>query len=225
MTWRWAICFNLAALCCGATVSGRVDVSGSKDLSGVVVWLESASGIAPPTPSRTATVAQTHKSFMPHVTAVRTGSKVQFPNLDPFFHNAFSKYDGQKFDLGLPPPGYAVGVTFSRPGVVHVFCNIHPTMSAVIVVLDTPWFAVTDELGAFHIAAVTPGEYRLRVFHERVASAELQKIERNVIVGTDDVTVSGLQLPEARYITPPHKNKFGEDYPPIIVDQYPGSRK
>src|SRR5580692_7475720 len=105
MTWRWVIFFSLTVVCGAATVAGRVDVTGSKDPSGVVVWLEPTEGVARPTPPRTVTIAHTHKTFLPHVTAIRIGSKVRFPNLDPFFHNAFSNYDGQTFDVGLHPPG------------------------------------------------------------------------------------------------------------------------
>src|SRR5580698_3292676 len=172
MTWRWVTSFNLAmALCCApgwcATVSGRVQLSGSKDHAGMVIWLESAAGKPPDTPPLTVSMSHRHKTFEPHVLALRVGSKVQFPNLDPFFHNAFSNYDGQLFDVGLHAPGTVREVTFHRRGVVRVFCNIHPTMSAVIVALDTPWFAISNAQGTFRIPQTPPGEYRLKIFYER----------------------------------------------------------
>src|SRR5438270_11358276 len=144
MTLPWVICFSLVTSAWGATVSGtveltRADGSRESDNSGVVVWIEPLSGALPDTPPGKATMAHKKKTFVPHVVAVRTGSKVSFPNLDPFFHNAFSNYDGQAFDIGLHPPGSAREITFTRPGVVRLFCNIHPTMSAVIVVLNTPF--------------------------------------------------------------------------------------
>lgn len=166
-----------------------------------------------------------HKTFVPHVLAVRTGSKVRFPNLDPFFHNAFSNYDGEAFDIGLHPPGSAREVTFHRPGIVRLFCNIHPTMSAVIVVLDTPWFAVSNPQGTFRIANAPPGEYRLNVFHERALPEALEKLGRSVTIGRGDMTLPVLTISEAGYVAPPHKNKFGKSYPPIIVDQYPGGKR
>src|SRR5579871_3363808 len=144
MIWRWATFFSgaaaigVSAWC--ATISGRVELTSSKDHAGVVVWLEPVTK-APETPPATATMAHRNKTFLPDVVAVRAGSKVRFPNQDPFFHNAFSNYDGERFDIGLHPPGSAREVTFHRPGVVRLFCNIHPTMSAVIVVVDTPWFS------------------------------------------------------------------------------------
>ena len=225
MTWRWVIFFSFTAASWCATVSGRVELSNSKDHAGAVVWLEPIAGSPPPTEPQTALMAHRRKTFVPHVLAIRTGSKVRFPNLDPFFHNAFSNYDGEIFDIGLHPPGSAREVTFHRPGVVRLFCNIHPTMSAVIVVLDSPWFAVSDAQGAIRIAGAPPGEYRLKVFHERTLPAVRQKLERQVTVGTDDLTLSVLAISEAGYVAPPHKNKFGRDYPPVIVDQYPGRKR
>jgi plastocyanin len=227
MTWRWVTFFSLAAasVAPSATVSGRVDLTESKDHSGVVVWLDPVSGTPPATPPETAAMAHHHKTFVPHVVAVRTGSKVRFPNLDPFFHNAFSNYDGEVFDIGLHPPGSSREVIFRRPGVVRLFCNIHPTMAAIIVVLETPWFAVTNVEGAFRIANVPPDDYRLRVFHERALPEVLEKLQRQVTIGADDLALPLITVSEAGYVAPPHKNKFGKDYPPIIVDQYPGARR
>jgi hypothetical protein len=159
---------------------------------------------------------------VPHVLAVRTGTKVVFPNIDPFYHNAFSNYDGQIFDIGLHPPGSARDVVFRRPGIVRLFCNIHPTMSAVIVVLDTPYFAVTNPQGEFHIAGVPPGEYRLKIFHERALPEVLGALERQITAGAGDVSLPSIAVSEAGYLVPPHKNKYGKDYPAVIVDQYPG---
>ena len=209
----------------GATVSGRVQVSASKDHAGVVIWLEPLAGDPPGTPPRTFSMAHQHKTFLPHVLAVRAGSKVQFPNLDPFFHNAFSNYDGEMFDVGLHAPGTVRGVTFHRPGIVRVFCNIHPTMSAVIVVLDTPWFAVSNAKGSFRIDDIPPGTYRLKVFSERALPETLEKLERQITVGAGDLALPDLAVSESSYVVTAHKNKFGNDYPAIIVDQYPGGRR
>jgi plastocyanin len=230
MTWRWVTFFSLSALTLTeaarcATVSGRVELSGSKDHSGVVVWLAPIAGTPPKKPPEIVSMAHRHKTFVPHVLAVSTGSTVRFPNLDPFFHNAFSNYDGEMFDIGLHPPGSAREVRFHRAGIVRIFCNIHPTMSAVIVVLDTPWFVVSDLQGAFRIASLPEGEYRLHVFHERALPDELQKLERQVRIGPEELVLPVLVITEAGYVAPPHKNKFGKDYPPIIVDQYPGGKR
>jgi len=215
MTWRLGICFSIAAVVTAATITGTADHPG------VVVWLESAQ--APPADDapRTVNMAHKNKTFVPHTLAIRTGWTVSFPNQDPFLHNAFSNYDGQPFDIGLHPPGSARQVTFKRPGIVRLFCNIHPTMSAVIVVLDSPWFAVSDEKGAFSINA-PPGEYRLRLFYERGLPEVLSALERRLTVEDGTLLLGSIHISETGYIVPPHKNKYGKDYPKIIVDQYPG---
>lgn len=232
MTWRWLTLFSIGAAAWCATISGQVELTDSKragnqkhDDAGVVVWLDPVAGIPPGIAPAAASVAHRNKTFVPHVLAVRTGSTVTFPNLDPFFHNAFSNYDGQAFDIGLHPPGSAREVTFRRPGVVRLFCNIHPTMSAVIVVLNTPWFAVSSAKGTFLIAGVPPGDYRLKLFHERALADVLAKLERQITVGPDDVLLPALVISEAGYLAPPHQNKYGKDYPPVTVDEYPGRKR
>ncbi len=116
------------------------------DYSGVVVWLDSMPG-GPPLASRTgkAEMIQKGKRFLPHLLAIDVGTVINFPNYDPIFHNAFSNYDGEIFDVGLYPPGTSRSIEFKREGIVRVFCNIHPAMSAVIVVLKSPYFAVSTK--------------------------------------------------------------------------------
>ena len=125
------------------SVSGRVELHDSQDAavrkhmdySGVVVWLEPIAGPVPVASANAAArMIQKDKTFTPHVLAIRTGTSVDFPNFDPIFHNAFSNYNGKLFDVGLYPPGSSRRVRFSRAGIVRVFCNIHASMSAVIVV-------------------------------------------------------------------------------------------
>jgi plastocyanin len=216
------------------TVSGHISLVGSKqkrvrsarDFSGIVLWLEPAGGERPDVHPRASTMVQKDKSFAPHVLAIPVGSTVEFPNFDPIYHNAFSNYSGQVFDVGLYPPGTTRTVRFRREGIVRVFCNIHPTMSAVIAVLRTPWFDVSTREGAFRIADVPPGEYTLKIFHERATEATLERLERKVSV-TADLAVGEIAISEAGYISLPHKNKYGRDYPAGGNDQLPtyGSQK
>src|SRR5437764_6453128 len=202
-----AIC---AAAAWSASVSGKVELTDlkgggrEKDHSGVVVWLEPVGAAAPATPPTTVTVAHKHKTFSPHVVALRSGSKVSFVNLDPFFHNAFSNYDGQMFDVSLHPPGSMREVVFKRAGVVRLFCNIHPTMSGVIMVLDTPWFAVANAKGAFEIPNVPAGDYRLKFFHERALPGALAALERQITIAADDTALPTVEISEAGYLVPPH---------------------
>jgi plastocyanin len=238
MTWLLRISFSAALLgtAVGATVSGRVSLSNSpvpaadkrQDYSGGVVWLESAGAPPPAAPVRAgvARVIQKDKQFIPHVTAIQVGTGVAFPNLDPIYHSAFSTFSGQIFDLGLYPPGTSRTVAFRHPGIVRVFCNIHPTMSAVIVVLKEPWFAASDADGAFSIPSVPPGEYQMRVFHERAAQKILDALGRRVTVGGADLALPFFTISETGYVEMPHMNKYGQDYPPVPDDHaYPTQRK
>lgn len=250
MTWLSVTCFNglasrlltcavllqaCAAVAIGATVTGKVELRDSRDAevrkkmdySGVVIWLEPM-GPKPPLPANGhARMIQKDKTFTPHVLAITVGSAVDFPNFDPIFHNAFSNYDGKTFDLGLYAPQTTKSVVFSKAGIVRVFCNIHASMSAVIAVLETPYFEVTKKNGTFEIANVPPGEYRLHVFHERATAATLAALDRRVTVMGDSVGLPPIAISESGYLAIPHSNKYGHDYGPEPDDNgvYPGARK
>jgi plastocyanin len=226
-----------AATLTGATITGKVELRDSReaavskkmDYSGVVVWLEppGAAWAKPAPAAMRARMIQKDKTFTPHVLAIPVGATVEFPNFDPIFHNAFSNYNGKTFDLGLYKPGTSKSVVFSFPGIVRVFCNIHANMSAVIAVLDTPYFAVSSRAGTFEIAGVPPGDYRLRVFHERATSATLDGLDRRVTVSADDVVLPRIAISESGYLAIPHNNKYGHDYMPEPDDNgvYPAVRK
>jgi plastocyanin len=220
-----------------ASVCGTIQVTGQKsqaahkrkDFSGAVVWLEPAGSTrAPlPAPGRRVEIVQKDKKFSPHILAIPVGTQVDFPNFDPIFHNAFSNFSGQPFDVGLYPPGTSRSVVFKRDGIVRVFCNIHQTMSAIIVVVRTPWHAVSNSQGVFQVNGVPPGDYRLRVFYERAPADELKALERKITVNGENLDLPPIVISEGGYLPAPHKNKFGEDYPPAADDHtfYPGARK
>ncbi|MBZ5634282.1 MAG: hypothetical protein LAO55_14265 [Acidobacteriia bacterium] len=242
MTWHSHTFFRLLLSLAAATtlaagsVSGRVELRDSQDaavrkhmdFSGVVVWLEPAAGSPAPPPAGTvARMVQKDKTFTPHVLPIRVGTSVDFPNFDPIFHNAFSNYNGRIFDVGLYPPGTSQRVLFSRPGIVRVFCNIHANMSAVIVVLSTPYFEVTPKNGNFQLQDIPPGEYTLRFFHERATQATLDALTRRVTVPEGSATLPAIGISESGYIVIPHHNKYGHDYtdPPDDGGIYPAVRK
>ena len=222
MTSRWLIFFSVLPLG-AATVTGRVELRDSRDpavrnrrdYSGVVLSLTAIQG-APAAHSHTThfTILQKDKTFSPHVLAIPVGSIVDFPNADPIFHNAFSSYSGQVFDIGLYPPGSTRSVRFTRAGVVRVFCNIHSSMSAMIAVLATPYFAITRRDGTFEISDVAAGEYDLSVLHERATETALETRGRRVTVGQEALVLPPIVISEAGYLPIPHKNKYGHDYPP-----------
>ena len=146
-----------------------------KDYSGVVLWLEPLDRPAPATPRRTRVeMKQKDKQFQPHVVAIPVGGTVDFPNLDLIFHNAFSNFSGQPFDVGLYPPRTSRSVTFTHAGIVRVFCNIHSTMSAIIAVVNSPWYAVTTGDRQVHHRERSAGEYQLHLFHERALPENLK---------------------------------------------------
>ncbi len=226
MIWASHTCFKIVALAlvlafsaAAATVSGRVQLASSHgkhtDYSGVVVWLEPLSG-APVIPASAgrAQMIQKNKTFTPHVLPISVGTVVDFPNFDPIFHNAFSNYNGQIFDIGLYAPGTTRSIAFRREGVVRVFCNIHPAMSAVIVVLKSPYFTLSAKNGTFAIPQVPPGSYRLHVFYERATEQTLAALTRTVEVGAAPLELPPIEVSESGYLELPHKNKFGKDYPP-----------
>jgi plastocyanin len=153
----------------GAAVKTRADeVSGSiqrrgKGAAETVVYLE---GARKAVPMAKAIVDQRDKTFLPHVSVVTVGTAIQFPNNDTVFHNVYAYFDAKKFDLGMYPRGAVKSVTFDKPGVVAVLCNVHSDMSAYIMVVDTPYFAITNKSGHFQINGVPPGTYTVHVWHE-----------------------------------------------------------
>lgn len=129
-----------------------------------VVYLEGA--FPKPASLPVAQVAQKDLAFAPALLAVQTGTRVEFPNLDEVYHNIFSYSTAKRFDLGRyrgdekPVPSQV----FDVPGLVTLRCDIHDHMRALILVLDTPYFVVTDEDGRFRLAGIPTGRYVLKAW-------------------------------------------------------------
>jgi plastocyanin len=200
-------------------VQDKAAASKHKEISSadVVVWLTPMqpdgrpATTGHPGPFR---LVQKDKMFAPHLLVVPTGSGVEFPNQDPFFHNVFSLFNGKRFDLGLYESGTSRAVRFDREGVSYIFCNIHPEMGAVVFALSTPYYAVSGPTGNVTIHNVPPGNYRLHVWSEAAQSAYSGDSQRVVQVGAGpahlgEIVLEGVVDPMAH-----HKNKFGEDYHP-----------
>ncbi|HEV2445860.1 MAG TPA: hypothetical protein VGS58_08065 [Candidatus Sulfopaludibacter sp.] len=226
-----ALCAILAASACAAgTVGGQVELTNSRDpavrhhnYSGVVLWLEPVGHPAPAAAPRRVEMKQENKVFTPHVVAIPVGGTVTFPNLDPIFHNVFSNFSGQPFDLPLYAPHTTRSVTFVKPGIVQVFCNIHAAMSAIIAVVATPWYALTPPSGAFSIAAVPAGEYELHIFHERALPANLKFLERRIAVPEGGLTLPLISISETGFTPAEHLDKHGKPYPKTPPEGvYPG---
>ena len=188
----------------------------------VVVWLTPLQTIQslPETRKQVYTLAQKNKQFTPHILVVPTGSSVNFPNLDPFFHNVFSLFDGKRFDLGLYEAHTRRVVQFDREGVSYIFCNIHPEMGAVVVSLSTPYYGVSTEEGTVVLHDVPPGSYRLNVWAENVGRDLLNALSRTVEISGRDSQLGTLELQTSGDIMNHHENKFGESYAPVSKDPY-----
>jgi plastocyanin len=140
------------------------------EFANVVVYMDPSpalEGRGRPAAGSALAIRQEGLAFTPHVLPVVKGSIVTFPNSDTVFHNVFSLSRAASFDLGRYPRGEAKSVRFDTPGIVKVFCHIHSDMSAVVLVLDNPFFATPDANGNFRIDGLPPGEYRATGWHER----------------------------------------------------------
>lgn len=150
-----------------------------------VVYVSAVPPGADPHPSPAArTLAQRDQAFVPRVLPVAVGWKVDFPNFDPIFHNAFSVSPAKRFDLGKYAQGKSRQVTFDREGVVNVFCDIHSSMAAWILVLPHDAFAQPGADGAFRLPDLPPGRYELVVWHP-----DLPTIKRVVELPAGGATV------------------------------------
>ncbi len=162
---------------------------------------------------------QKDKKFTPHLLVIPVGSLVDFPNEDPFFHNVFSFFNGKRFDLGLYESGSNRSVRFDHEGVDYIFCNIHSEMSAVVIALSTPYFAVSNREGVVTFHNVPPGQYELKVWAEGAQQADLNALTRRVQVDAAQSNLGVLRVQTTGQLGP-HKNKFGEDYGPADVHPY-----
>jgi hypothetical protein len=201
------------------TAQAQVHFSGAKESEhhsneGVVLWLTPVDVSLPPPvpnpPGNRIFLAQKNKQFVPHLLVVQVGSTVEFPNLDPFFHNVFSQFNGKRFDLGLYESGSSRSVHFDRVGISYIFCNIHPEMSAVVVSVPTPYFATSTAAGSLTIHDVAPGTYMMHVWAMGSSDADLATAGRRISVSGTTVDLGTIALQESPQ--GPHKNKFGEDY-------------
>jgi plastocyanin len=203
---------------------GRGGSHSSQHSSGdVVLWLtptHETEGAAPPHGPQKYTLTQKDKQFSPHILVVRTGSSVDFPNLDPFYHNVFSLFNGKRFDLGLYEAHTTRAVRFDRDGVSYIFCNIHPEMGAVVISLSTPYFGVSTPEGNVTIHGVPAGNYRLNVWAENVPVDRLNALSRVVDISPSNTQLGTFELQASGDIMSHHQNKFGESYPPDAKDKY-----
>jgi len=174
--------------------------------STVVVYAEPVDAPASRAARRVALI-QKNKTFQPRVLAVPAGSSVEFPNNDGIFHNVFSLSGPQPFDLGLYRAGDTKQRTFTTPGIYRVFCNIHPQMTAMIVVTPSAFTTVAGADGRFTLE-LPPGRYKITALSERAAAVS---VDATSSAGAS--TAPELTLDESGWGFAQHRNKFGKEYP------------
>lgn len=214
-----------------ATVQGKIALFDSStkrneaNNGGAVLWLtpilksdEDTGRIPPPDAGKRFRLVQKNKRFDPHVLIVPVGSRVEFPNRDPFFHNVFSLFDGKRFDLGLYEAGTTRMVNFDRPGICYIFCNIHSEMSAVVIVLATRYYGISNSEGDISIPDVPPGRYQIHVWHERSSPEVLNNLVREITISEDPCSLGIMRLAESGELIKTHKNKYGRDYDPATTN-------
>jgi hypothetical protein len=180
----------------GATPPSQPAPDLADEYGNVVLYLErdreGVLALAPNEHPDRPTMTQKDERFIPHVLPILEGTTVEFPNEDEVFHNVFSLSGPKEFDLPKYPAGSSRSVTFGKPGIVNVFCHIHSDMSAVILVLDNPFFTTPNREGSFSLEGVPPGDYTLVAWHERIKAVK-RKIR--VVAGQATSVTFNIPLP------------------------------
>jgi len=186
-----------AAIAAGHTVSGQVVGPDGKGIAEAVVFVDAPeSTITGPPP--TATMDQINKTFVPNVLPIAVGTEVRFPNRDQISHHVYSFSRTKTFELPLYKGESAPPVLFDKTGVVKIGCNIHDWMSAVILVLPTPHFAMTDADGRFTLTGLPPGTYTLLAWHEQSREKTADTAQRVEVPANNPELTFHLTLAEAR---------------------------
>jgi hemoglobin len=166
---------------------GKLQLQG-KALGGLgLVMLWPKDGKAPRRTPKFRVIEQRNKMFAPHLIAVPVGSTVAFPNFDSIYHNVFSLSQPQRFDLGMYKGGDMREMKFAKPGIIRLGCNIHANMSAYLVVVDAPHYAVAEQDGGFTFHSLKPGRYKVQAWSEQ--SAEPVVTEITLKAGDNETTV------------------------------------
>lgn len=191
----------------GSSLTGQLvlvedgEVVGDRlEFSAAVVYFEPDNGAVVEAAEQALVMTTRRRQFLPRVLTVTTGSEVIFPNEDPILHNVFSSSGGNQFDLGLYARSEGKSHRFDQPGLVRVFCNVHPAMSAHIVVLDTPHFVTPDENGRFELSDLPALPGRLTFWHERSEPVhqDIEPTAAGVDVGQVEIPLTVRQIAPQR---------------------------
>jgi plastocyanin len=193
-----------------ATLAGRVTLilppKVEIDPGGSVIWIPGLNIAASSTPAYS--VTSKDKRFEPRILAVPRGSKVTFPNLDSIYHNAFSLSPGNTFDMGLYRKGASRDIVLKNPGVVRVYCNIHPDMAASVVVMDGNAFSLVSSDGSYRIEGIPAGRHEVHIWSD-VAGEQVVPL----VLEAGRTTEWSPALDATTYRRVAHTNKHGKAYP------------
>lgn len=151
-------------------IKGKVSAQGARDNGDAVIFIDKIPSKTFPAPTKHADFDQKNLMFHPHVLPILVGTTVDFLNSDDVLHNVFSPDPcADKFNLGTWPKGQKRSFTFKHADCnAVILCNVHPEMEAFVVVLSTPYFAVSAKDGTYEIKDVPPGKYTLKIWHEKL---------------------------------------------------------
>ncbi len=213
--------FSTALGIAAALLTALAPSTRAAELSGRVILAKNAQGkpsrevvaaqvyFTPETPvtvtAEAPRIVTVNKEFVPRTLTVPVGSTVRFPNQDVILHNVFSVSSKNRFDLGLYRRGDGKSATFEQPGVVRVFCNVHHSMVAYLLVVDTPFYTTPDAEGRFRLDNLPAGPGTLTVWHERA-----KRFSRRLTLPLEGPLEVKLEVSKPR--VPRHTNKFGKPY-------------
>ena len=158
--------------------------------SRVVIYLESGPPDTQTAPAQETEVRQMDRSFMPDIVVVPAGSTVSFPNMDPIFHNIYSLSKARSFDLGSYDKGQTRKVSFPKPGIVEVYCHLHPNMAATVVVTPNRRFARPDSTGHYSLENVPPGRYTIVAWHKTAGF-----FRKTIVIGSSEQATADFFIP------------------------------
>jgi len=212
LTFGLAFAVSATSLGAQAAVSGQISLKErpgdeTEDMTNAVVYLEPLGGAKTKLSATNMSIAMQARQFAPRVRVITEGSKIEFPNQDPFNHNVFSKATQGPFDMDSYGKGKSRENTFKSAGIYPIYCNVHPKMTAFVITLKTPYFAQAAKDGHFVLEKVPAGNYKLHVWHDRGG-------EQTADLMVPATGLSGLkyELDARGYKYVQHKNKFGNDY-------------
>ena len=169
---RLAAVLLASSMALGAARAATLDVdardSSGKPVADTAVFAIPSSGGMDARPRKSVEIQQIDREFVPYLTVIQTGTTATFPNRDPILHHVYSFSPAKSFEIKLYTGRSPSSVTFDKPGVVTLGCNIHDWMIGYVLIVSTPYFAKTDASGAAHLRDLPVGSYDVQAWHPRL---------------------------------------------------------